>query len=66
MKNNMIKIFLIVNMILGILSTAGVAYLIFNQHNAPEMGERMGGGTPPQMQNEDQQTNIDSDSSTMQ
>ncbi|WP_042347367.1 hypothetical protein [Bacillus massiliigorillae] len=66
-KNNMIKILLVINLILGVLSTAGVTYLIINQSNGPKMGERMGGSgsmTPPQMNDSQNQQNSDNTSSS--
>ena len=66
-KNNMIKVLLVINLILGVLSTAGVTYLIVNQSTVPEMGERMSGDgsmTPPQMNNFENQQNTENNSSS--
>ncbi|MFS0783766.1 hypothetical protein [Bacillus sp. 1P06AnD] len=58
-KKNMVAILLSINLVLGLLATAGVTYLIVQQQNGPERGEQMGNrGTPPQMnQNQDQNQN---------
>lgn len=66
-KNNMIKILLVINQILEVLSTGGVPYLIVNQFNNPKMGKRMGSDgsmTPSQMDDSQNQLNMENSSSS--
>ncbi|WP_019240794.1 MULTISPECIES: hypothetical protein [Bacillus] len=52
MKQNLIKILLIINLVLSILATSGVGYLIYKQSTGGPSGDRPSGQmTPPQMNN---------------